>query len=161
MYKKKITNLLNCSSKDENPSRPRRSRSVPPQFFSDWFAPLGLGFCFLGVFLFVLSSQNLTSSETPNCPPIPPLSNRNTWYWGYRGVGALGRAATVLYLWWADVTVPDQTGACRRESCSLCLGNRIVAIKGWHLLQGRGSSQGPGDIKGDRPLRVRPVPCPL
>jgi hypothetical protein len=103
----------------------------------------------LGVFLFVLSSKNLMSSEMPNCPPIPPRSNRNTWYWEYRGVGALGRAHMVLYLWWADVTVPDQTGACRRESCILCPGNRIVAIKGWSLLQGRGSSRGTGDIKGD------------
>jgi hypothetical protein len=31
-------------------------------FFSDWFARLGLGFCFLGVFLSVVSSKNLTSS---------------------------------------------------------------------------------------------------
>jgi len=70
----------------------------------------------------------------PNCPSMPLHSNHNTGYWDYRGVGAFGRVPTVLYLWLVDVTVPDQTEACRQESHSFCPGNRIVAIEAWYPL---------------------------
>ncbi len=72
------------------------------------------------------------SSESPNCSSTALRSNHNTGYWEHRGVGALGRAPKVLCLWWADVTVPDQTGGSQTEVLQLLsrepdCGNRSLA----------------------------------
>jgi hypothetical protein len=48
-----------------------------------------------GVFLFVLSSVNLTSSETPIHSSILRHSNQNTGYWEYRSVGICGKVQAV------------------------------------------------------------------
>ena len=89
------------------------------------------------------------SSESPNCSSTPLRSNHNTGYWEHRGVGALGRAPKVLCLWWADVTVPDQTGARRRKSCSFCPGNRSVTIEAWRPFVGAGKQPRPRGHKGE------------
>ena len=100
-------------------------------FFSDWFARLGLGFCFLGVFLSVLSSKNLTSSEMPNCPTIPPCSNHDTGYWEYRGLGPVaGPQRSCISGGRMYCPRPDgglQTGVLQPLSREPDRGNRRVA----------------------------------
>jgi hypothetical protein len=85
---------------------------------------------FLGFFLFVLSSMNLMSSESPLPSLMPRRSNHITWCQERGGTGTLGRVAVALGLWSADIIVSDQTGAAWQESCSSCPGNWTVAIEG-------------------------------
>jgi hypothetical protein len=59
-------------------------------------------------------------------------------------------------LWSADFIVSDQTGAAGRESCSLCPGNRTVALEVGLHLHGRGKQLGNKRREGECGSKIAP-----